>query len=186
MLHVLQRMAVWAKNFKVAQVVILSVSVFMVHTQNFWLQTVTTPFARHKKISFYHVFSHSSKIGPPNFFCGFIYASSRTIFSFVRWRVQKFAAAMQTGVLYSTFAAHCFMKAFWRAIFSFIGSTSNMRKNCAAFSAICGNFNSCVQRHTFSAAILRSIFSIFRHCKASFTMQTVFFVPNSGASYATH
>ena len=179
-------MAIWAKNFKIAQIVILSVSIFVVHTQNFWLRIVAAPFTNRQQISFHHAFSDCSKIWTPNFLCCFIYASARTIFSFVRRRIQKFATAMQTGVLYSAFAAHCFMKAFSRAILSFVGAASNVGKNCVALRTICGNFNPCVQSHTFSAAILRSILSILRHRKISFTMQTLFFVPHSGASHATH
>lgn len=186
MLHVLQRMAIWAKNFKVAQLVILSVSIFMVHTQNFGFGIVAAPFASRKKISLYHVFSDCGKVWAPNFFCGLIYAHARTIFSVLRRRTQKFFTAMQTSVLYGTFAAHCFMKTLSRTIFGFIGAASNVSKNTSALNTICGSLNPSTQRHTFSAAVLSGVFSIFRHRKTSFTMQTVFFVPNSGASHATH
>jgi hypothetical protein len=186
MLHMLQGMTVWAQHFQVAQIVIFAVSVFVMHTQNFWFGIVATTLAFTYHVTGQHSFSHGRKSWHPNTFSNFINASPRTVFSFFGRRAKKFFAAVKTTIFYAAFAVHSFVVTFCRTILSFVCSARNMRKFRVAFLTVCGNLHSSCQSHTFSAAVLRRIFSIIRHGKQSFAMQTTFFVPNAGASHATH
>ena len=184
--HMLQRMAIWAKNFKIAQIVILSVSIFMVYTQNFWLCIVAASVASCQQLSFQHIFSDGRKRRVPFAFSGFIDATFRAIFSFMRRRIQEFFSAMQTCVLSSTLAAHCFMKTFWRAILSFVSAASNMRKFCAAFLTIGCSLHSGSKCRTLPTTIFGRIFAVFRHRKLLAALRAFFVVFHSGASHATH
>ena len=186
MLHMLQRMTVWAQNFQVAQVIVFAVSVFVMHTQNFLLRVIPTTLTFKHHTPCQHGFSNRSKRRNPFTFSNFVDASSRAIFSFFGWRTKKIFSAMSATIFYTAFFMHSFVVAFWRTVFGFVCAASNVGKFRATFIAICRNFNSCSQSHATSAAVLRGIFSVFRHHKNVFAMRANFFIFNAGASYAIH
>ena len=181
-----QRMTIWAQHFQVAQFVVATVSIFMVHTKNLRRRIVTAPFTRSKHISFDHCFAHRRKIWVPHAFSRFVDTSSGTIFSFCGRRIQKNNATMNTVVLHGAFFVHGFVVALRAAIFCFVGTARNVLKICPAFSANSVHLHSRRKSHTLPSTILRSVFSVLRHCKIDLAVLADNRVPNSGACCATH
>ena len=160
MFHMLQRMTVWAKHFQIAYVIIFSVSVFMMHTKNFWLLCVPTAFTSGHQSSSHHVFAGSRKRRLPMLFSRLIDACFRAIFSFVRRGIQKFSVAVLTSVLNGAFVFLAFVVAFSRTIFCFIGSASDMSKyRRANLTDRCSLYSRC-KPQTFAAAVQSCILTI--------------------------
>jgi len=180
------RMTVWAQHFKIGQIVISSVAVFVMHTKNFRMFGVSTPHALSQHAPHEHVLANGRKIGPPFAFARFIDASSRTVFSFCRRRVHKSCAAVRAAMLYGAFFVHCFVIALGAAVFSLVGAARNVLKNSATFRAIRGYLLPGVECHTLAATKRRRVFAVLRHSEDNLTMLARFFVPNSGANHATH
>jgi hypothetical protein len=128
----LKRMAIWAQNFKVAGVVVFAISVFVMHTKNFWVFVIPASLARLNQVAPSHRFSHRSKCWLPQLFCGFIDALFRAVFTFVRRGIQKLHFAMNASVLNSAFLRHCFVVTCRRTVFSLVGPTGDVRKVCGA------------------------------------------------------
>jgi hypothetical protein len=135
MLTMFQRMTIWAKYLKVSQIVVIPISVFVVHTKNFWVFVVATTLASLQHVAFKHGFSNRCKLWLPYLLCRFVDATFRAIFTLVRWGIEKFYAAMRAYVLSSSFLPHRYLIAFWRTVFSFVGATSNVRELCGAHRA---------------------------------------------------
>lgn len=186
MFTMFQRMTVWAQNFQIAQIVVATISVFMVNTKDLWRGVISTTFARGQHVSFYHVFAYRCKIWAPHVFSRFVDTCFRTIFSFCGWRTQKNSATMNTVVLHGAFFVHCFVVALRAAIFCFVGTARNVLKVSPAFSANSVHLHSRRKSHTLSSTILRSVFSVLRHCKISLAMFANNRVPGSGACCANH
>ena len=181
----LKRMAIWAQNFKIVKIVIFAISVLVMHTKNFKVFVVSAPNTTGQHAAQHHFFAYGRKIGPPFRLACFVYAGFRTIFSFLRQSAQKFNAAMQTMVMRFTFFAHCFMIAIRATIFGFVDPARNVCKLTPTFSAISFYLHSRMKRHARPAAKQSGIFSVIRHSKYCFTMNASFFMPNTGAFYAT-
>jgi hypothetical protein len=128
----LKRMAIWAQNFEVAGVVVFAISVFVMHTKNFWVFVIPASLARLNQVAPSHRFSHRSKCWLPQFFCGFIDALFGTVLTFVRRGIQKLHFAMGAGVLNSAFLRHCFVVARRRTVLSLVSPTGDVRKVCGA------------------------------------------------------
>ena len=180
----LNRMTVRAQHFKIADLVVFSVAVFMVHAKYFWHFVVPASCARSQHPSYRHLFTYGGKRRLPLLFGGFVNARFRAVFSFVRRRAQKFDAAMRATVLHSAFSVHGFVVALRRTVFSLVGAARNVAKRCSAFFAHRRDLHSGRQRKTLSAAIQRGVFAVRRHRKHSATLLANFFVPNAGACYA--
>ena len=176
-----KRMTVWAQHFKITEVIIFAVSIFVMNAKNFWVLCVPTFSAFNQHTSRQHAFAHCGKIRFPFGFMRLVDACFRTVFAFGRRRIQKFSAAMYAAIPNRPFFVHGFVIALRAAIFSFVCTARNMRKNTATFSAICRNLRSCSQCHARSAAILRRVFSVFRHRKICATMFARNCVTYSGA-----
>ena len=135
MLAMFQRMTIWAKYLKVSQIVVIPISVFVMHTKNFWVFVVATTLTFLQHVASNHSFSNRRKLWLPYLFCRFVDATFRAIFTFVRRGVKKFYAAMRAYILSSSFLLHCYSVAFWRTVFSFVGATSNVRELCRTHGA---------------------------------------------------
>lgn len=186
MLTMFQRMTIWAQNFQIAQIVVATVSVFVMHAKNVWRSVVSASNASRQHVSFHHVFAHRRKIRSPHLFSCFVDTSFRTIFSFCRRRIQKSNSTMNTVVLHSAFFVHGFVVALRTAIFCFVGAARNVLKSDPAFGAYRSHLHSRRKRHTLSTTILRSVFSVLWHCKTGLTVFANNRIPNSGAFHATH
>ena len=181
-----QRMTIWAQHFQVAQFVVATVSIFMVHTKNLRHRIVTAPFTCSKHISFDHCFAHRRKIWPPHIFSSFVNTGFGTIFSFCRRRIQKNNATMNAVVVHSAFFVHGFVVALRAAIFCLVGAARNMLKIGSAFGACRIHLRSSRKSHTLSTTILRSVFSVLWHCKTGLAVFANNRVSSSGAFCATH
>lgn len=181
-----QRMTIWTQHFQVAQFVVATVSIFMVHTKNLWCGVIPTAFARRQHVSFNHVFAYRCEFWPPHFFSCFINACTRTILAFCRRRIQKINSTMNAVVLHSAFFMHSFVVALRAAILCFIGAARNVLKIRPAFSANSTHLHSRGKSHTLPSTILRSVFSVLRHCKIGLAVLADNRVPDSGACCATH
>ena len=186
MLTMLQRMTIWAQDFQIAQIIIATISVFMMNAKNLWRGVIPTAGARGQHVSFCHVFAYGCKVWAPHIFSRFVDARFRAVFSFCGWRTQKNNATMNTVVLRSAFFVHGFVIALRAAVFCFVGTARNVLKICSAFSANSVHLHSRRKRHTLPSTILRSVFSVLRHCKISLAMLANNRVSGSGACCATH
>jgi hypothetical protein len=121
-----------AQNFQIIEHVVFIVAVFMVNTKNFWVRVVSTPLATFYIAPFSHSLANGGKSWAPNFFLCFVNALLRTVFSFVRRRVQKTNAAVRAFVLRCSFLGHCFSIARRRTVLGFVSPAGNMSKFCGA------------------------------------------------------
>ena len=128
MFSVFKRMANRAQNFKIDGVVVSTIAIFVMNTKNFWVFVVSATLTCLNQVAPDHRFSHSCKCRFPQLFCGFIDAFFGTVFTFVRWCVQKLHFAVSACVLSSTFLRHRFVVASWRTILGLVGSTGDVRK----------------------------------------------------------
>ena len=158
----------------------------MMHTKNFRFLVIPTLFAFYQQPAFFHLFANRCECRFPSIFRRFINASYRTVFSFMRWSVQKLFMAMLTSIFYGAFLIHGFMIALRAAIFSFICPTSYMRKFASTFLTDCGKLLPRIQRHTASATIESRIFSIVCHSKRNLTVFARFGYSFTGSSHAAH
>ena len=186
MLTMLQRMAIWTQHLQVAQLVVATVSVFVMDTKNVRRSVVSAPNASDQHVSFDHVFSHSGKVRPPHFFGRFVDTSPRAIFAFARRRPQKNAAAMLACVRHGAFLVHGLVVAFRRAILGFVCAASNVRKRGAALLASAGNLHPTKKCETLATTEHCGVFAVLGNRKDTLALPACFFVPNSGAFRATH
>ena len=177
----LKRMAVWAQHFKVAEIVVFAVSVFVVNTKNFRVFRIPASNALGQHPSHQHVFAHRGEVWFPFGLVRFVDTCLGAVFAFGRRRIQKRNSAMHTVVLNRSFFMHGLVVALWTAIFRLVCAAGYVRKNVAAFKTICCNLRSCGQRHARPAAILSSVFPVFGHREICATMFARNCVTHSGA-----
>ena len=159
----LDRMAIWTQYFKIAGIIVFAIAIFMMHAKNFWVLVVSAALACCKHVSPDHVFAHSRKHCTPLLLGRFVNARFRAILSFVRWRIQKFNAAVCTDVLCSAFLVHRLVIACWRAVLGFVRTAGNVAEHIAALLTRCSNLHSSRKCETLSAAVHCGIFSVWRH-----------------------
>lgn len=186
MLTMLQRMAIWAQHLQVAQLVVATVSVFVMDAKNVRRSVVSAPNASSKHVSFDHVFPHGGKVRTPHFFDRFVDTSPRAIFAFVRWRSQKSTAAMLACVRHGAFFVHGLVVAFRRAILGFVCAAGDVCKRGAAFLASAGNLHPAKKCETLATTEHCGVFAVLGNRKDTPALPACFFVPNSGACRATH
>lgn len=186
MLAMLKRMTIRTQNFQIFWSIVISIFVFVVNSQYFWMLVIPAMLAFNKHTASKHIFSYSGKSGFPNRFFSFIDTSFRAIFSFVRSSVHKFYSAMQACVFCFTFFAHCSVITYRATILSFIYSARYVCKLSTTFRAIGGYFFSRRQTKTFTAAKHCGIFAVLRNRKNGLAMFARYFIPNTGAFHATH
>jgi hypothetical protein len=167
---VFKRMTVWAQHFKIAEIVVFTVSIFVVNTENLRMFRIATSNTFGQHPSRQHILAHRDEFWLPFRLVRFVDTRFRAIFAFGGRRVQKCDSAMHTVVLNRSFFVHGFVIAARTAVFGFACTARNVRKKTAALGAICRNLRSCGQRHARLAAILSSVFSVFRHCEICATM----------------
>ena len=177
----LKRVAVWAQHFKVAEIVVFAVSIFVVNAKNFRVFCIPTPNAFGQHSPHHHVFAHCGEVWFPFGLVRFVDTCLGAVFALGRRRIQECSSAMHTFVLNRSFSVHGLVVALRTTVFGLVCATGNVRKNAAAFKAICPNLRSCRQRHARSAAILRRVFSVFRHREICATMFARNCVTHSGA-----
>jgi hypothetical protein len=186
MSRMFKRMTIWAQNLKIFWCIVVSIAVFMVNAKNFRLYTVSAPLTVGNQISSRHSFAYSCILRSPHQLMRSIHARFRTVFSFVRWRIQKICAAMLTRILFCASVYLRFVIAFSATIFSLVSSASYVRKLRSASFAVCGNLHSGRKCHTLTPAIFSRIFSVVRYGKVRTTMLTCFIHPNTDSCHATH
>ena len=186
MFTMLQRMAIWAQHLQVAQFVVATVSVFVMDTKNVRRSVVPAPNTSSKHVSFSHVFPHGGEVRTPDFFGRFVDTGPRAVFSFVRGRPQKSAAAMLACVRHGALLVHSFVIAFCRAILGFVCAAGNMRKCGAALLASTGNLHPAGKCETLAATEHCGVLAVLRNRKDTLALPTCFLIPNSGAFHATH
>ena len=178
---VLKRVAVWAQHFKVAEIVVFAVSVFVVNAKNFRVFSVPTSNALGQHPPRKHVFAHRGEVWFPFRLVRFVDTCFGAVFALGRRRIQKRNSAMHTVVLNRSFFVHGFVVTLGTAVFRLVCAAGYVRKNVTAFKTICRNLRSCGQRHARPAAILRSVFSVFRYREICATMFAQNCVTHSGA-----
>lgn len=135
-------MAIWAKNFKVRDIIIISVPVFMMNAKNSWLMIIVTSVAFIYQLTGKHCFSYGCKRRFKCFFRCFIYTRFRTILSIMTGMSYKIFKAMMTGILFFSFISLRHVVARTRAIFCFIRPARDMLKFIFAYFAIAFYLNS--------------------------------------------
>jgi hypothetical protein len=130
MLNMFQAMAIWAKNLEIRNIIIISISIFMMNAKYAQILIITTSVTFFNQLTTNHHFSNCCKRWFESFFGFFIYTRFRTIFSFanIRGRSKKFLEAMMTFETNTSFSKLRFVITFSRAIFCLITSGRNMRK----------------------------------------------------------
>ena len=113
-------MTIRAKDFKIIQIIVCTISIFMVYTKNRNMLGISTPFTGRKFPAYLQILSNSNESCLPNAMIRFIYASTATIFPLSRWRCTKFFCAMSALIDNRTFEMHRLVVAFRRTIFSCI------------------------------------------------------------------
>ena len=137
-----QRMTVWAKNNQIGQIVIFAISVYMMHTQNFWNRAIPAFFASVNFASCKQCLSYSCKCRlPEGFFC-FVNTLFAAIFSIFRRAIQKRLTTMSANKIFCAFVDAGFVVTLPRAIFCCIASARNVRKLRSANKAVLRNLNS--------------------------------------------
>ena len=179
MFHVFKRMAIRAKNFQIAHIIIFWISVFVMNTQNFWLSIVSTYFAFIDQPSSKHIFADRLKCGKPNIFFWFVYTCYAAINSWFRWICQKNFTTMFAITGNRTIKSLSFIITFATAIFCFIRSRRYVRKFIAANFTNCCNLNSCCQPFARSGAILETIKPVLWYIDKSFAMPARRLLPST-------
>lgn len=167
------RMAKWTQNHQVIELIIIFISVFMMNPKYFFIFIITTYFTFYNQISRNQFLSNRCIFGNKNRFFCFIYAFSRTIFSFTRRRIKKNFSTMVTFIFKCAFQVLCFMITFSRAIFCFIGSTRNVFKIFSTYKTFSLNLNCTLFIFTFTGTIFRRFNSIIWNIKTFITKQTI-------------
>lgn len=160
-----KRMAIWAKDFEIRKNIVFSISVLMVYAKNGFAFSIATAFACFNHPSRFHGFSYRGEAWKPNLFGRFVVACHGAIFPRNRWRMLECFAAMRTRGFDGSFPGHRFVITFSTAIFCFIASAGYVGKFGSTYLAIARNLHSGSKGKAFSAAINRSVFSIFGHIK---------------------
>ncbi len=137
-------MAIWTKNFKVLNIIIMTISVFMMNAKNFKLSIITTSIAMANQFTTNHCFSYRGKGWFKNFLGCFINTGFRAIFSFVTCMSSKFLKTMLASIFCFSFISLSYIVTNSRAIFSFITSRRNMSKDYSTDKTISFDFGSSV------------------------------------------
>lgn len=183
---VLKRVAIWTEHLKITKIVVFAITILVMYAKNFRMFAVSAADAFGQHAPRQHVFANCDELWFPFGFTGFVYTSSRTIFSLGGWRIQKRNSAVNTVVLHRAFFMHRLVIALRTAILRFVGTTRNVCKQTSAFRASRFGLCSSGKRHALSATILSSVPSVLGHCKSRLAMFANNRVSNSGACHATH
>jgi hypothetical protein len=158
--HMLNRMAVRAQHLKVATVVVFAVTVFVMHTKDFWVRVISALLTRQQQPSCGHFLAHGSKRGLPLIFRRLVDACFRTVLSVVGRRTQKFDSAMHACVLYGAFSPHGFVVTLRRTVLGLVGAASDVAKHCSALFAGRSSLHSGSECKTLSATVDCGVFSV--------------------------
>ena len=159
-LHMFKRMAIWAKNLKIAHVIVVAISILVVNAQNFWVRIISASFARIDQPSRKHIFTNGLKSRNPNIFLWFVYTSYAAINSLFRWASKKSLSTIFAFARNRSFNSLRFVVTFFTTIFCFVGSGRYVRKFITACFAICGNLNSRCKSLAGSGTVLEAIKSV--------------------------
>ena len=159
-LHMLKRMAIWAKNLKIVHVIIFGVSVLVVNTQNFWVRIISASFACIDQPSRKHIFTNGLKSRNPNIFLWFVYTGYAAINSLFRWASKKNFSTIFAFARNRSFNSLRFVVTFFTTVFCLVRSGRYVRKFITACFAICGNLNSRCKSLAGSGAVLEAIKSV--------------------------
>lgn len=156
-----QRMTHRTQNLQILNTIIISISIFMMDTKNVFHRIISTNFTTIHHSFFNHFFSNRSENRIPGTTLIFSYAFSRTIFSFLRCMTPEFFCTMMALIFCISSVLLRNVKAFSRAIFSFIASSRNMFKFIATYCTICFNTNRIRYVFARSGTILKILQSVF-------------------------
>jgi hypothetical protein len=161
MFIMLKRVAIGAKNFKIENFIVISISIFVMNAQNFWHSIIPTSFTRFYHFASNHIFSYRLECGNPFFFFGFVNAGNATkTFCLRRTCLKKFST-MSTWAANRSFCALRFVIAPSAAILCFIESGRYVAKNSTTNLTVCSNLNSSGERLARTRAVLKSLKSVF-------------------------
>ena len=175
-----KRVAIWAENLKVRQVVISPVSIFVMDAQYLWDRIIPATFATCNHASQFHVFPDGTKSGVPNFLFRFIYAFYATINSRFGRASQKFNSAMFTIAANRSFKSLRFVIAFPTAIFCSVRTRRNVGKLVPTNFTVCCNLHPCSKTLATSGTILKTVKSVFGNIDKSFAMPATQFFTCKG------
>jgi hypothetical protein len=170
MLSMFERMAIWAKNFKVKKIIIFPISIFVVDAQYRGNNIVSASFACFNHASQSHIFSDGFKRRIPHFFFRFIYAFRSTVNAIFRGICEKFFPTVFAVARHRSFKALRFIITLFAAIFCNVRTRRNVRELFPANLAVCCNLNSCGQSFAASRTILETVKSVFGDINKCFTM----------------
>jgi hypothetical protein len=172
MFSMFERMAIWAKNFKVRKTIIFPISIFMVDAQYRGNSIVPASFACLNHASQSHIFSDGFKRRVPHFFFRFIYAFHSTVNAIFRGICEKFFSTVFAVAGHRPFKVLRFIITLFAAIFCSVRTRRNVRELFPASLAACCNLNSCGQSFTASRTILETVKSVFGDINKCFAMPT--------------
>ena len=147
-------MTIWTKNFKIGNIIIMSVAVFMMNAKYAWLNIIAATIALINHLTRNHCFSNGCKRRLECFFGRFIYASFGAIYSIMTGMAHKFLKTMLTNIFSFAFISLSFIITSARTIFCFIRATRNMFKFFLTYFAFTFNLNS----NKFCATRTRAVF----------------------------
>lgn len=155
------RMTIWTYNQNIILLIVFSISIFMMQTQNFRKFIKTTNFTFFDPSSSFIQFSQRCRIFNIFRFNSLCYRSAlfRTKNMIFARRAIKFYITIFTCVLFRSLSFLRSMITKTRTVFSFITSRGNVFKYFATNKTIIFNFNSTTK---FVFAFSRTIFSCFK------------------------
>lgn len=167
-----KRMTIWTQNDKVVDRILISISVFMMNLQNFWMFIISAIITFIDKSSTFHCTSDTLEISSSCFFYIFRKTFLRTEFPAVRQRRFKFFATVFAFFYRFAFVGLRFIITFPRTVFSLSFSTSLVREQFSAY--IANTFKILERRHTpaFAGTEFCCIKSIQRNIKFLITKLT--------------
>jgi len=165
MFRMFKAMAVRAKNFQIGNLIVRSVPIFVVNTQNFWMRIKPTSITFCNSSPSKKIFSCRRERRIPYFFLRFPNTSPRAIFSRFTWRAFKVFIAMSARIIDRSFEMLGFVITTPRTILSFVASRTDMRELIQTYFTFSRYLNSCSFSFTRSRAIFGCFKPVFRYIK---------------------
>lgn len=154
MLRVFNAMAISTKYFKIRDIIIMWISIFMMNTKNSWFFIKSTSIAYFDHYSVPHHFAYCSEGRFKSFLGFFVHARFGAIFSIMTGMANKFLMTMMACVFSFPFITLRNIIAVARTIFGFITARRDMRKIFIAYKAVNSDFSS----NSLSLTAPRTIF----------------------------
>lgn len=175
-----KRVAIWAENLKVRQVVISPVSIFVMDAQYFGGCAIPASFACLNHASHLHIFSNSPERRTPHFFFRFINAFYTAINSRFGGVCVKFFCTMFAIAKHGPLEALRFIITLFATIFCSVRTRRNVGKLVPTNFTVCCNLHPCSKTLATSGTILKTVKSVFGNIDKSFAMPATQFFTCKG------